>query len=348
MKQQILLVEDEIVQRKILSSELRDRGFKVVSAKNGVEALKKIENETFDLVITDIKMPKMDGIVLCANIRRNHPELQILVMTGSVELEQAIDLLNLSISGVIKKPFTIDEFVVKITNSLHSYRFREVLRIYSKMAKLGELTASIAHELRNATMVSSLAVDLLQRNICLKQSDMKCSLHIDTIKQGLQRLDKTITHLLGYSKSSDHDRVINLKDFFDTLIILNADRIRVQSITVKNIIEDICINVVEDSLQIIFLNLIENAIHAMKDKGILKITAKQNKNNTIISIADNGKGICESDKTRIFDAFYSTKASNGTGLGLAIVKGEVDRLGGSISFKSVEGKGSTFSITIPN
>jgi signal transduction histidine kinase len=347
MKQNILLVEDEKDQRKILAEELKAIGFFVASAKDGLEALKKIEKGSFDLVITDIKMPKMDGLKLCKQIRASYPDIQILVMTGSVDLEQAIELLNLRVSGLIRKPFSIEELSDKITNSVYSSIFKEVLSKYSKMAKLGELTASIAHELRNATMSSSLAVNLLINNNAIKM-DKKLSSYVDTVKNGVIRLDTTINHLLGYSKSTDHHRLINLKGFFETLIVLNTDRIRVYGITVKSLTKDVSINAVEDSLQIIFLNLIENALHAMEDKGILKITAAQNKINTVINIADNGKGISEGDKTKIFVAFYTTKAEKGTGLGLSLVKREVIRLGGSISFKSIEGKETTFTVTIPN
>ena len=102
-------------------------------------------------------------------------------------------------------------------------------------------------------------------------------------------------------------------------------------------------------LQQIFLNLVNNAFQAMSDGGILTITARPSENGDLtFTVADNGCGIPEADRKRIFEPFFSTKKKRGgTGLGLSITYGLVQELGGRISVSSEIGKGTEFTITLP-
>jgi signal transduction histidine kinase len=102
-------------------------------------------------------------------------------------------------------------------------------------------------------------------------------------------------------------------------------------------------------LQQIFLNLVNNAFQAMSDGGHIAITAHQTEGDTLtFEVKDDGCGIPEADRKRIFDPFFSTKKkTGGTGLGLSITYGLVQELGGSMSVESTVGKGTTFTITMP-
>jgi signal transduction histidine kinase len=102
-------------------------------------------------------------------------------------------------------------------------------------------------------------------------------------------------------------------------------------------------------LQQIFLNLVNNAFQAMSDGGHLRITARQGEGDTLVfAVGDDGCGIPEADRKRIFEPFFSTKKkTGGTGLGLSITYGLVQELGGSMAVESEVGRGTTFTITMP-
>ena len=101
-------------------------------------------------------------------------------------------------------------------------------------------------------------------------------------------------------------------------------------------------------LQQIFLNIINNAFAAMETQGRLDVTLMKSRLGAVVTIADNGSGIPESDLKRVFEPFFSTKTTKGgTGLGLSITYGLVHELGGNIEVASVEGQGTTFTISLP-
>ncbi|MBF0473092.1 MAG: response regulator [Nitrospirae bacterium] len=344
MNPNLLLVEDETEQCKMMAIALENKGYNVVTACDGRQALKELEGRHFDLVITDVQMPIMDGIALCLNIRYSYPDLPIIVIFGFLEIEQAIELLNIGANGLIQKPFDIEDVIEKVKSCINQSRLKDSSGVYSKMVVLGELTASIAHELRNAASASSMAVNMLEKT----DGESKNNNYIQIVKQGLKRLDMTISHLLNYSKSTGDLKKIHLREFFVTILVLIGDKIKVQSIKVINKAPEVYINANENSLQIIFLNLLVNAIQAMSDNGTLKITARVNKLTTTINVSDTGSGIKEKDLSKIFEVFYTTKGEKGNGLGLPLVKKEILRLKGKISVKSVVNKGSTFSVSLPN
>ncbi|MGB9601009.1 MAG: sensor histidine kinase, partial [Myxococcota bacterium] len=100
-----------------------------------------------------------------------------------------------------------------------------------------------------------------------------------------------------------------------------------------------------DRIKQILINLLMNAKDAMNGEGVVEINLSEDDNFTIVGVRDNGCGIPDSDKEKIFEPFFSTKPSGqGSGLGLAIVKRLIESMNGKIEFESVYGKGSTFKI----
>jgi signal transduction histidine kinase len=104
-------------------------------------------------------------------------------------------------------------------------------------------------------------------------------------------------------------------------------------------------------LQQVIVNLVVNAIHAMPDGGVLKLSSSdldiEGRPGLAIEIADNGIGMTPETMQRIFDPFFTTKRQQGTGLGLSISQTLVTRQGGKIFAESVPGRGTTFSVWLP-
>jgi two-component system NtrC family sensor kinase len=111
-------------------------------------------------------------------------------------------------------------------------------------------------------------------------------------------------------------------------------------------------NITSDAsqLQQVFLNILDNAIDAIDKDGVITVSTRQDKNAgaVVITIADTGKGMPQEVADKIFDPFFTTKkVGEGTGLGLTISYSIIEKLGGKISLQSVEGKGTTFTISLP-
>ncbi len=121
----ILIVDDEISILQSLSGLLIDDGFEVVVATNGYEALKIIESESPDLVLLDIWMPGIDGIETLKEIKKDHPALPVIIVTGHGNVETAVKTTKLGAYDLIEKPLSIDNVIVTINNALNFRRLEE-------------------------------------------------------------------------------------------------------------------------------------------------------------------------------------------------------------------------------
>ena len=110
----ILIVEDDIDLNRIICRSLRDRGYDVTSAENGLDALEKTEKTRFDMILTDIMMPKMDGFALADSIRTIDKDIPIIFMTAKDDKASKMFGYSIGIDDYIVKPFDMDILVAKI------------------------------------------------------------------------------------------------------------------------------------------------------------------------------------------------------------------------------------------
>ena len=114
MNLKILIAEDETITLKHLSYALEKEGHTVIGAGNGIDALKHIEKEVFDILIADIKMPGMDGLSLLAEVKEKYPNIEVIIITGFGSIESAVDAMKKGATDYVTKPFNLDELNFKI------------------------------------------------------------------------------------------------------------------------------------------------------------------------------------------------------------------------------------------
>lgn len=114
----ILLAEDEKAVREFVRRALSHRGHEVTPVADGIEALEKLKHERFDLLLTDIVMPAMDGIALALKVGKDYPGLRILMMTGYAAERERAHNLHLLIHDVVAKPFSMDDICRKVDEAL--------------------------------------------------------------------------------------------------------------------------------------------------------------------------------------------------------------------------------------
>lgn len=127
----VLVVEDEESVREFVSRVLTMHGHSVLMAHDGAEAVEMMDKNHFDLLLSDIAMPFMDGISLALKVRATRPHVPILLMTGYADERQRAHNLSLLIEGLLTKPFNMDQLLSAVTNALAESR-----------AQLGKLHAS--------------------------------------------------------------------------------------------------------------------------------------------------------------------------------------------------------------
>lgn len=131
-KTKVLLVDDELGIRKVLGISLSDRGYHILTAESGEEALKIFKREHPDIVVTDIKMPGMDGIDVLKRIKQENPETEVIVITGHGDMDLAIKSLKYEATDFITKPIDDDELDKALEKCIKNINSRETLKQYTK------------------------------------------------------------------------------------------------------------------------------------------------------------------------------------------------------------------------
>lgn len=153
----ILIVDDERDITSVLSDVLADRGYETSKANNGLEALDAYRADPFDLVITDLKMPEMDGLELLSSLVKLNREAMVIMMTGYATVETAIEALKTGAYDYILKPFKVGELLKVVDRAFDKIRLTaENLQLREQITLL-ELSESVASTLSLNEVLSILA-----------------------------------------------------------------------------------------------------------------------------------------------------------------------------------------------
>jgi len=227
-----------------------------------------------------------------------------------------------------------------------------------KLASLGKLAATIAHEINNPLAVVltyiRLMIKLMDRNSFSLERLEDISRYLSTMDAETSKCGEIVKNLLAFSRQSaisidSH----SITDIINRTLTLISHDLKMKGIRLEKTIQADLPNAQCDFKQIqqALVNLIYNASDAMQDGGVLTVSAGRTAGNEQflnVMVSDTGCGICEKDKEKIFDPFFTTKEEGkGVGLGLSVVYGIITRHKGSIEVDSAPGKGSTFTVSLP-
>ena len=214
-----------------------------------------------------------------------------------------------------------------------------------RLAVTGRIARTIAHEVRNPLTNINLSIEHMQGS-----SAEDHEMYVDIIRRNSERINLLITELLNSSKSGNLKlERQSINKILDETLEFAADRMRLKSIRLeKNYHAGAFeINADADNLRTALLNLVINAVEAMEEgKGILKVTSSCNEQNCFVEIEDNGSGMDEESRQKLFEPFFSKK-SKGMGLGLTATQNIIIAHKGTIDVESKPGKGTKFRIGFP-
>jgi cyclic di-GMP phosphodiesterase len=146
----VLIVDDDPAVRDVLSEGLDGSGYVCDTASDGAEALRKIERSAFELVVSDIDMPRMDGVGLLKEVKRLRPDTEIIMLTGVLDIETAIQAIRLGANDYLTKPFNLGEVRVTVERALEKRRLLLENREYQRTleTRVQERTAELRHKNR--------------------------------------------------------------------------------------------------------------------------------------------------------------------------------------------------------
>lgn len=228
-------------------------------------------------------------------------------------------------------------------------RAQQELLTAEKLSMTGKIARSIAHEVRNPLTNLSLALEQLKEE--LATDDEYVTMFTDIIGRNVDRIGQLITEMLDSSKPRELDR--QRQDFnavVRSTLQLMTDRIKLKRMRlVTDFSAEDCRALLDrDQVKTALLNILVNAVEAMEEgKGILTVRTNCAENNRVlVEVTDNGGGIKEADRIRLFDPFFTGK-SGGMGLGLTATQNIVNSHKGSIEVDSQVGQGTTFRLYFP-
>lgn len=222
------------------------------------------------------------------------------------------------------------------------------LRQESKMIAVGQLSAGLAHEIRNPLGLIKNYSYLLRDYA----TDDMAGHSLDVIGDSAKRIDQLVENLLRFSRlSNDKTEMLNVEKLLRAILDLEQKKLEKQKVTLSLVCaKDLTLYMCEETVKIIAFNLINNAVEAFREanmsEGRLKIGAKCEEGVFYLKVEDNGPGMSQTVVEHIFNPFFTTK-DTGTGLGLYIVNSELEKVNGQITVDSRPGEGSAFTVKIP-
>jgi signal transduction histidine kinase len=378
----LLIVDDEPVILQILKAVFEDEPYRLTTAGSGNEALKVIEGEGCDLLITDKNLPDVSGLDLLRIAKQRNPFVEVIIVTGYASLETALTAMELDAFDYILKPLTnvfdikkkVKQALEKQTITLENRRLVEHLKeknaeleqalaeahelqtelIQSeKLAGIGTLAAGIAHE------ISSPLFGIMGLGEAIAdESDPKLVKdYAKDIVEYCRNIRDIVVELSSYSRAAQTEYLttVELPRVIEDALRLVQRSSSVDGVRFDTALEEgLYVHARTNEVQQVFVNLIRNATEAVVDRfvntpgGQVTIEAGRGDGFVWARVRDNGVGIPDDKLSVVFDPFYTTKPpGKGTGLGLNVVYRILTKYRGNITVESKVGEGTTFYLRIP-
>ena len=314
----------------IISLFLREYVYK--PTKRLLEGTKRIAEGDFDYRIPVMSKDELGELTLAFN-----------------NMAERLNKANLEIKELVE---TLELKVQQRTRELEEVH-KQLLQT-EKLAALGKLAASVAHEINNPLSGVFTYIKLMQKKVnqSKNQSYSKFDQYLSTIEREIERCSTIVKNLLDFARRKEPTvkEGVHINEVIEESVRLISNRLSLQNVYLEKELGELP-SIVADPAQLrqAFLNLLINATEATQDStGKITIRTRylHDEKMVMIEISDTGVGIKEEDLSKIFDPFFSTK-EKGTGLGLSVVYGIINAHKGHISVKSKVGEGTTFTIKLP-
>jgi signal transduction histidine kinase len=280
----------------------------------------------------------------------------------SIALEQYLEIVLYNVIGCLtgflaqrerqqklryqKTAETLENSYLKLREQADQIiEIEDQLRRADRLSALGELSAGMAHEIRNPLGSIKGTAEILRDGVAADDPKLEFA---DILISEVDRLNGVLEDFLRFAKPAPVEKGLFSPNnvISDVMELTRQQAIRNQVEVKIELADDIEIPGQGEQIKQALLNLVLNALQAMPEGGILNVTSKLFTDKFDIEISDNGPGIAQSDRDRIFNPFVTTRET-GTGLGLAIAQRIVQGHGGHIMLKSIPKEGATFILCLP-
>jgi signal transduction histidine kinase len=354
----LLLVEDHPDMRSFLSRLLAS-DFRVVLAADGEEALELAHEQLLDGVLSDVMMPRVDGLELCRRLKADRltRHLPVILVSARHGADAALEGFAAGADDYIVKPFSAPELLARVNAQLRVRRLALALMRAEKQTTLGLMAAGIAHEVRNPMNALLNAVPSLRRELDAVraeagESNQLSDALLDSIERSGERIRQVVDSMLALSRQAPGElrlREVRLSESIDATLAVLRFRTRGGVEIHKDYAWDGPVWCYPELVGQVVMNLVINALDAVDPNvGHIAIELRRDGDDIRVEVRDDGPGIAPEMRELVFEPFYTTKPPGvGTGLGLAVSREIAALHGGSLELEATDGKGAAFVLVLP-
>lgn len=357
----VLVVDDEPTIRELMQLVLAREGHTAKTASDGMQALEMLRAERFDFLLSDIKMPRMDGLELLRQARALDPDMTVIMMTGFGTVETAVDAIKSGAADFLTKPIReLEQIPVLFRRARRFQMLQNEVKTLRELNRLqDEFLSLVSHELRTPLTNIQGCLDAM-RDLFGEEMSADARDMLAGAAEGADVLSRMVETLLLIA-DLQNDRIALDKQKMDLGLlfedvsreILDAKGREVE-VTLENADRPVMADIDCGLFTRAIGNIIENALKFNPDRHDLRISACLSRGAEAVRlrISNNGSPIPEEEQEKIFRRFkqgehYLTRSCDGVGLGLPITRAIVKKHGGEIRVFSNEKEGVTFEIELP-
>lgn len=376
-KPKLLIADDDKSILGLLQETLQN-DFEVFSAEDGAEALMIFEKHHFDLVLTDIRMPGIDGIQLLRTIKKLCPNCEVLLMTGYADTHVAISALNEGAFALIAKPLSTKMLLQRLNHARvviqHHENQEKVMKemkselimqslFTQRLSALAAMAGGIAHEMHQPLSGIGLYATTLQ-SMVTENKAIEPDYLFETLKKINSQVDraaKVIEHMREFSSGDSSEEIVtlNLKGAIEKSLELFDVQLQKHGIElIMDVPPELHIKANVNRFEQVIINLTSNARHSLIEKSqklkkenwakLIHIQSQEDKDKILIDVIDRGMGVPKELRKTLFEPFVTgKKKSQGSGLGLAICKRILMDFDADIELLKTGSEGSTFRMQFP-
>jgi signal transduction histidine kinase len=366
-KPRVLAVDDQRDALRLLQIRLQNAGFECSTCSDGLAALQFLEKEMVDIVILDIMMPHLDGYEVCRRLKAQERTKDIIVLFLTARYETQDKIRGLEVGGhdYLTKPVEQAELLARTRSALRVKHLQDQLREQLKLQKtinqlhqemlgehwqktLGQLAASLAHEINNPLAAALGSVQLL----CMDENlDVNTLNRLQIIDSSLQRAGQKLRSLLLIAQSSRHAITVSLAQLLEDLLTVVNFQVVINKISLRSNLPASSEWIGRPSeLARALLYLLNNAIEAVAGRAEAFVDVRLQTQGDIhrVSVMDSGPGIPPDLREQVFRPFFTTKPAPHNGVGLYLAREIIRSFGGSIHITSPQsGIGTEVLVTLP-
>ena len=360
----ILIVDDVISNVLLLKILLTNEKFQVCTANNGTTCIEQAKKEHPDLILLDVMMPDISGFDTAVILKKDEEtkDIPIIFLTALNTPADLVHGFKVGASDFLTKPFNKEELVMRVTQQISLVAAKRIIEkqnaeLRATLNNRDKMYSVIAHDLRSPMASIRMVLNLVVASTSPELVGPELYELLDKANKESEDVHDLLDNLLKWTKSQTgrlnvviqdldlNDIIPGVVDIFE--MIAETKHIKLNLQTAEG---PLVVTADNDMLKTIVRNFLSNAIKFSPENSSIDIIMSRDADFAKVSVRDHGVGIAADRLGSIFhkgETTYGTSGEEGSGLGLQLCQDFAQKIGGDCTVESVEGEGSTFSVTIP-